>query len=124
MGPSRHRPAPRFHDLKKAGTAMSEAVLPPSGQATVVLDIGADTGALVLHVPAELDGQEIEISLNGGAPRTHSQVRQRHVDEAVLYAAVYPGLPAGDYQVWSDADTQVGTVTITGGQVTNCHWPG
>lgn len=123
MGPSRHRPVPRFHDFKKAGTAMHEAVLPPSGQGTVVLDIGADTGALVLHTPAELDNHEIEISLYGASQRTHSQVRQRHVGGTVRYAAVYPSLHEGEYVLWRDETTPAATVAITGGQVTSLHWP-
>ena len=39
------------------------------------------------------------------------------------YAAVYQGLPAGRYTVWR-AHTPVTAVTVTGGQVSSCHWPG
>ena len=39
------------------------------------------------------------------------------------YAAVYPGLPAGRYTVWQ-GHTPVAAVTVTGGQVSSCHWPG
>jgi hypothetical protein len=88
----------------------------------VVLDIGAGTGALILHTPAGLDGREIEISLADAAARTHSQVRQRKMSGAIRYAAVYPALPAGEYTLWRDATTPGGTVTITGGQITSCHW--
>ena len=51
----------------------------PSAAGSVMLDIGAGTGALVLFVPAHLDGAEIEISAAGesDARRTHSRVRQR-----------------------------------------------
>jgi hypothetical protein len=41
---------------------MTEEIRGPSGPGTVVLELGADVGALVLHTPAELDGREIEIS--------------------------------------------------------------
>ena len=41
---------------------MTESVAGPSGPGTVVLELGADVGALVLLTPAELDGREIEIS--------------------------------------------------------------
>lgn len=97
---------------------------PTLGPGSVVLDIGDGVGALVLHAPAGLDGQEIEISPAGGARRTHSRVRPRHIGPRVLYAAVYPGLAAGDYTLWRDASTPAGTVTITSGQVTAHHWPG
>jgi hypothetical protein len=41
-----------------------------------------------------------------------------------VYAAVYPGLPAGRYTIWRDERTPAATVTITGGQVSSCRWPG
>jgi len=100
----------------------------PSFSGSVMLDLGADTGALVLHTPPELDATEIEISLVAGdAPpprRTHSLVRQRHTPGGVQYAAVYPGLVCGDYVVWRDASTSAMIVTITGGHVTTACWPG
>jgi hypothetical protein len=92
----------------------------------VVLDVGPGVGALVLHTPAALDGQEIEISPRdlAAARRTHSQVRERHTADEVQYAAVYPGLSAGDYTIWKDATTPAGTVTIESGRVTSYRWPG
>jgi hypothetical protein len=104
---------------------MGEHAVGPSGPGTVVLDLGAEVGALVLYTPPGLDGQEIEISLDGDptARRTHSQVRARHMAAVTRYAAVYPGLAAGQYTVWGDSDEPAGTVIITGGQVTNWNWP-
>ncbi|HUZ54558.1 MAG TPA: hypothetical protein VMU94_18790 [Streptosporangiaceae bacterium] len=51
----------------------------PSAAGSVVLDIGAGTGALVLFAPAHLDGVAIEISAaeEPVARRTHSRVRKR-----------------------------------------------
>jgi hypothetical protein len=40
------------------------------------------------------------------------------------YAAVYPDLQAGQYTIWRDGHRPAATVTVTGGQVSNCHWPG
>jgi hypothetical protein len=105
---------------------MPETVPGPSRAGSVVLDLGADVGALVLDAPAELSGQEIEISpvADGArARRTHSLVRQRRTGAGTSYAAVYPGLAAGDYTVWRDAFTPAGTVTIDGGRVTRYLWP-
>lgn len=104
---------------------MTETIPAPSGIGTVLLDIGADTGALILHAPAELNGVEIEISPNGvgDAARTHSRVRERRVGATVRYAAVYPGVPSGTYTVWRDEVTPATTVTVTGGSVTSCRWP-
>jgi len=99
----------------------------PSFSGSVVLDLGPGTGALVLHTPPELDSMEIEISrIAGGVPlaRTHSCVRQRHTPAGVQYAAVYPGLAAGDYVVWRDASTSAMLVTVAGGQVTTAYFAG
>ena len=82
---------------------MSEPAAGPSGPGTVVMELGAGIGALILYTPADMDGKEIEISRDGGdgrdgrdgARHTHSRVRPRHMPGETLYAAVYPGLPAG-----------------------------
>ena len=105
---------------------MSEHVPGPSHSGSVVLNLGPGIGALVLHVPADLDRREIEISSHASpaAPRTHSQVRERRTAGRVQYAAVYPDLTAGDYTIWRDADTALGVVTIEGGHVTSYHWAG
>src|SRR5690348_18245216 len=93
-------------------TDMSESVAGPSGPGTVVMELGAGVGALILYTPAGLDGEEIEISRRG-APRTHSRVRPRHMPGQTRYAAVYPGLPAGRYTVWQ-GHTPATAVTVTG----------
>lgn len=104
---------------------MAETALGPSGTGSVVLELGADVGALVLHTPASMDGREIEISPNGpaAARRTHSQVRERRTGPHVRYAAVYPGLAAGPYTIWRDEREPACVVTIRGGEITTCHWP-
>jgi hypothetical protein len=105
---------------------MAETIPGPSGPGTVVLNVGGGMGALVLNTPAELDGAEIEISRHGAPPtarRTHSQVRRREVGGRVLYAAVYPDLPAGEYTLWRDTVTPAGDLTISGTEVTAFTWP-
>jgi hypothetical protein len=96
-----------------------------TGPGTVILELGGDVGVLLLVTPAALLGQEIEISPadddgDGEAStshRTHSMVRERITGNGRSYAAVYPGIPAGRYIVWRDADTPAGIVTIAGGEV-------
>jgi hypothetical protein len=104
---------------------MAEPVAGPSGPGTVVMEVGGDIGALILYTPAEMDGREIEISRDGepAAKRTHSQVRARHMATGTRYAAVYPGLVAGPYTIWADADRPAVSVVITGGEVASCRWP-
>ena len=103
---------------------MTEPAAGPSGPGTVMMELGGDIGALILYTPADLDGAEIEISLGPGTRRTHSRVRPRHTPAGTRYAAVYPGLPAGCYTIWRDERRPAGTVTVTGGQVASCRWPG
>jgi hypothetical protein len=104
---------------------MTEPVPGPSSPGSVVLELGPGVGALVLHTPQELDGREIEVSLQGAPTghRTHSQVRQRQLPGGPQYAAVYPGLPAGTYTIWHDTDREAGSVTIAGGEVVTAWWP-
>lgn len=104
---------------------MTEPVAGPSGPGTVVLDLGADVGALILFTPADMDGREIEISRDDDprGRRAHSQVRRRHVATVTTYAAVYPGLRAGQYTIWRYGRHPAATTVITGGQITSCRWP-
>ena len=93
----------------------------PTGAGSVILDLGDSVGALILDAPAGLHGREIEISpADGGtgARRTHAMVRRRETGAGASFAAVYPGLAAGDYTVWRDSATPAGTVVIDGGRVT------
>jgi hypothetical protein len=107
---------------------MTESAAGPSGPGTVIMELGAGVGALILYTPADLDGEEIEISGDDepgdpGSRRTHSRVRPRHMPGETRYAAVYPSLPAGRYTIWRDEHSLAATVTVTGGQVSSCHWP-
>ena len=102
---------------------MTDHAYGPTGPGTVMLDLGAGTGALILYTPPGLAGREIEISPDTpGAKRTHASVRARPWSGGTKYAAVYAGLAAGDYTIWRDHDTPASTVTITGGQVTRHDW--
>jgi len=93
--------------------------LAPSGQGTVMLDIGAGRGALVIHTPPRSHGLEIEVSPVGPArrTRTHAAVRARHVSSGITYCAVIDGLPAGEYVVWRDPVTPAGRITVADGAV-------
>lgn len=101
----------------------AEPVAGPSGSGTVVLELGAGAGALVLRTPADMNGAEIDISRASGA-RTHSMVRPRHVAGGTQYAAVYPGLAPGEYTIWSTEGTPAMVVTIADGTATTARWPG
>jgi hypothetical protein len=101
-----------------AGRAAEEETAPEPARDALLLDIGANTGALAVYANAERDGTEIEISpAHDDRARAHNVVRARQAGRAVHYAALFPAVPAGDYTVWGDAVTPAGTVTIEGGRV-------
>ncbi len=107
----------------------------------VVLDIGGDIGALILYTKPEANGDEIEISPRGHSAtdelhehhshdgdhahhshRTHNQVHERNFNGRVCFAAVYPALQAGEYDLWGEGPNPVDQVTIVGGEVTEVDW--
>ena len=134
-----------------------QSQLGPSTDGSVMIDIGGDVGALILHTGAELLLAEIDISRldgarplaegfempgehvhthgagehahshshadAGGPPRTHVAVRERQgADGSVRYAAIYPGLYSGEYQLWRPDGTPGDVLTIVGGTVTEIDW--
>lgn len=95
----------------------------PSTQGSVVLDIGEDTAALIIHTAPEHDGLEIHVSpLDRPEQRTHAAVRPRHVADRTIHCVLIHPLPAGTYTVWKNDGIAHGTVTLTGGGVTEYHW--
>ncbi len=90
---------------------------------SVVLDIGQDVGALIIYTEAELRGREIEVSPRGSvAKRVHVEVLERRINGRPVFAAVFPGLRAGDYDIWENAPNPCGIVTIVGGEVEAVDW--
>jgi len=101
----------------------SAHTLDPSGEATVVLDIGGDIGALVLHTPHDLAGMEIDIFRAGeDHPAMHTAVRVRELPDGHVHAAVYPTVPAGDYVIPAIGALPSLPVSIRGGHVTEVAW--
>ena len=88
-----------------------------SPEAGAVLDIGGDTGALLLHVDADRDEEEIHVSpLSDPGHRTHTVVRaHRTPSGATVHSALYPAMPAGRYRIVGGDDT---ILEIRGGEVT------
>ena len=82
------------------GAALAEVLPEPSLVATVVLEVGEGMGALVIHTPESLDGQEIEIRPEGTEWRNvHTAVRRRIVPSGTQYAAVFGSLAQGRYEL-------------------------
>ena len=100
-------------------THTHEPRLPPSGQGTVVLDIGGDVGALVVHAPGELSGVEVELARRGEQQAfVHTEVRERRLPDGTLYAGVFPAVEIGDYTLLGVGGRPDREVTIASGHVT------
>ncbi len=96
-----------------------EPRLAPSGQGTVVLDIGDGVGALVVHTPAAWNGIEIEIVRHGENHQfVHTEVRERVLPDGSTYAGVFPAIPEGEYTLPAVDGTAPVDVTIRSGEVT------
>lgn len=89
----------------------------------VVLDIGQDTGGLVIYTRPELLGMEIEISpLGDDSRRTHTDVAERRVRDRIICAAVYLPMAAGAYTVWGPDPGRPTLCTVVAGVVTQLDW--
>ena len=98
--------------------------LAPSGQGTVMLNIGGTIGALIINTDARLQGHEIEVSpVQDTGRRTHAAVRARYVRSGVTFCVVIDSLPEGRYVVWQDQDTPLTQVQVRGGAVAEVTWP-
>jgi hypothetical protein len=103
---------------------------PYAGQGSVLLDMGGKIGALVLRMPAELDGVEVEInrldqhrhdqppgpvadqnhhhdhadghdhSPPAGVHRPHVAVVARPTPSGVMHSLVFPELSEGRYELY------------------------
>jgi hypothetical protein len=90
---------------------------------SLVLDIGGDIGALILHAEEKCLGMEIDLTPLG-EPRSHhmhTMIRRRRAADREFIAGVYPELKEGTYVVWGIDGLELGDVIITGGQVSEFH---
>jgi hypothetical protein len=117
-----------------------QAENPYAGQGPVLLDIGGDVGALVVTMPARMDGVEVEIRPAGGdhvdgdrrRPRDHA-VRHHHhrhvavvarpTPAGVVHSLVFGDLIAGHYRLHPLPAGPAGLeVDVVGGRVTEAVW--
>jgi len=91
----------------------------------VVLDIGADAGALIIHTDGVMHGREIEISPAGADDqRSHKEVLERQAGGRPAFTAVFDGLPAGCYTLWSGGGAVARDVQIEAERVAELDWRG
>lgn len=116
---------------------MSGVENPHAGKgSSVLLDIGGDVGALVVEMPAALEGEEIELRglhHHVGHGHGHGHDGSPHVavvpraapDGRVIPSAVFFELPEGSYELYVRPSGPVQlTVDVTGGAVTYANWSG
>jgi hypothetical protein len=91
----------------------------------VVLEIGGDLGALIVHTDASLHGREIEISPHhDDDARAHKDVLERRAGDRPAFTAVFDLLPAGAYTLWLDGSARARDVRVDGGSVAELDWRG
>jgi hypothetical protein len=89
----------------------------------VVLDIGADLGALIVHTHADMLGVEVEISATGhDEQRTHKDVLEREINGRPAYTAVFDKVREGSYTLWVDDVARSRDVIVAGGSVSELDW--
>jgi hypothetical protein len=89
----------------------------------VVLDIGGDLGALILHTDAEMVGVEVEISATGQDDRrTHKDVLEREINGRPAYTAVFDKVRQGSYTLWVADGARSRAVLVTGGASSERDW--
>lgn len=89
----------------------------------LVLDIGGDAGALVVHAGEAWIGAELDVT-RAGEPRSHHRhllIRRLRTAGAYVFAGVLPSLQAGSYTVWDPDGRELAAVVVAGGRVTEVH---
>ena len=111
------------HATTATGSAAPENYAARRHPEYVVLDVGGEYGALIVHADAELHGVEIEISLDGqDERRSHNDVLERSINGRPAFTAVFDGLAAGAYALWDAGRARARSVAIEGGLVTELDW--
>lgn len=102
-----------------------------AGQGPVLLDIGGEIGALILTMPSQMLGIEIEIrpvgppASHGHAHLVHAAVVNRPMNGASVPTVVFPNLRDGDYELYERPNGQTRLrAHVVGGQVASRTWPG
>ena len=101
-----------------------ETAPPTAGPGTVVLDIGGGIGAAVVWTEPANEGRELEIRRVGTRwSGRHVAFHHRRTAEGPVVAAVFPQLPAGDWEVrLVDMGGAVLPLSVRGGAVTTVQF--
>ncbi len=90
---------------------------------SVILDIGGEIGALIVHTDADMHGVEVEISATGrDDQRSHKDVLEREIDGRPAFTAVFDKVREGSYTLWVDDLARARDVVVTGGAISELDW--
>jgi hypothetical protein len=85
---------------------------------SAILDIGGETGALVVYADADLEGEEVEIASAGETrPVAHNVVRARDAASGPVFAAVFPEVRTGAYRLIDRKGLRPEEFFVSGGRV-------
>lgn len=91
----------------------------------VVIDIGDEVGALIVHTEGAMHGVEVEISPAGeDRRRSHKEVLERSLGGQPAFTAVFDGLRAGAYTLWTGGEARERGLEVQGGAITEVDWRG
>jgi hypothetical protein len=101
---------------------------PHAGQGSVLLDIGGDVGALVVHLPHQWEGAEVSYRradepYDPNVHQPHVAVVGRPTEGGPAYTAVFPELGAAHYLLTLPDGTEL-DAEVEGGRVTEVRRPG
>jgi hypothetical protein len=111
------------HDHGHSHGAGTESYYARRHPESVILDIGGEMGALIVHTDADMHGVEVEISATGhDHQRTHKDVLEREINGRPAFTAVFDKVRDGSYTLWVDDLARTHGVIVTGGAVCALDW--
>jgi hypothetical protein len=110
------------HDHSHGGDDHHHAAHRPHAE-PVVLEIGAELGALIVYTDPDLLHTEVEISpAADDTSRSHKDVLERVVDGCSLYTAVFDRMPGGEYTLWHEGAALSRGVRVPAGAIAELDW--
>jgi hypothetical protein len=89
----------------------------------VVLDIGGEIGALIVHTDPDLLGTEVEISRAGEDDRrNHKEVLERTTGGGSEHVLVFDNLLEGAYTLWVAGVAKAREVRVEGAEIAELDW--
>ena len=89
----------------------------------VVLDIGGQTGALIVYAEGTRLDTPIEVSpAAADEKKFHQHILERPMPAGSTHAAVFDKITEGRYTLWLQGQPRIRDFEITGGMVSEVDW--